>query len=188
MNWFRDYKKAAIIVGLTTAVPALLVLYVLGGLWVLRSDYKNEIDRIEPRIARLDGLVQSEERLRESSAQVGTQIAELVYPSTSDRASVAADLQRNVRELIAATGLSVTNSRILPASQTEAFEHVGLSLTVNGHLAALDAALGEIANYSPILMVETFDVRPNRAARRSAEAAVQTVTATLQIFSLRAFQ
>lgn len=188
MNWFRDYQKAAIIVGLTTAVPVLLILYILGGFWLLRADYQNEIERVEPRIARMTGLVQSEDLLKESSAEVGTQIAELVYPSTSDRASVAADLQKNVRELIAATGLSVTNSRILPASQTDAFDHVGMSLTVNGELAALDEALGEIASYSPVLMVESFDVRPNRAARRSTEAAQQTVTASLQLVSLRALQ
>ena len=188
MNWFRDYQKYATIVGLSIAIPLLLLLYILGGFWFLRADYQSEIDRVAPRIARLSGLVQSEEKLKESSSQVGTQIANLVYPATSDRASVAADLQKNVRELVAATGLSVSNSRILPASQTEAFDHVGLSLTVNGELESLDEALGEIASYSPVLMVESFDVRPNRAARRSSEAATQTVTATLQLVYVRALR
>ena len=188
MNWFRDYQKAGTIVGLSVAVPVLALLYVLGGFLVLRADYQTEIDRMEPRIARLSGLVQSEDRLNESSSEVGTQIAELVYPATSDRASIAADLQKNIRELIAATGLSISNSRILPAAQTDSFDHVGLSLTVNGDLAALDEALGEIAAYSPVLMVESFDVRPNRAARRSTDAAQQTVTASLQLTSLRALQ
>jgi general secretion pathway protein M len=188
MSWFRDYRKVAIIVGLSIAVPVVILLYVLGGLLVLRADYQTEIDRVEPRISRLSGLVQSEARLNESSSQVGGRIAELVYPASSDPASVAADLQKNIRELIAATGLTVSNSRIMPASQTESFDSVGLSLTVNGDLAALDEALGEIAAYSPVLMVESLDVRPNRAARRSTPEDQQTVTASLQLSSLRSLR
>lgn len=188
MNWFRDYQKAGIIVGLSIAVPVLILLYVLGGFLVLRADYQTEIDRVEPRIARLSGLVQSEERLNESSSKVGMQIADIVYPASSDSASVAADLQKNIRELVAAKGLSVLNSRIVPVSQTGAFDYVGLSLTVSGELAGLDEALGEIAAYSPLLMVESLEVRPNRAARRATEAAQQTVRATLHLSSLRTRQ
>jgi len=188
MNWIRDYRKAAIIVGVSLAVPVFVLLYLLGNFWFLRAEYQTEIDRIEPRIARLSGLLQSEEQLKRSSAQVDSQIAGLVYPVSSDRASVAADLQKNIRELIAATGLTVSNSRILPAVQTDAFDSIGLSLTVNGDLAALDDALAEIAAYSPVVLVDSFEVRPNRAARRSTQAEKQTVTASLQLTSLRALQ
>ena len=186
MNWLQNYRKTAIIVGISLAVPMLVLLYFWGGFWVLRLDQQNEIDRLEPRIARLSGLVESEEVLKASARKVKSKISSLVYPQTDDIATVAAALQTNVRELIAATGLTVSNSRILPAQETEAFDRVGLSLTVSGDMAALDATLAEIAAFSPLLLVESIDVRPNRSSRRGSESAAQTVTASLQLLSLRA--
>ena len=51
MNWLRDNRLSALIVGATLAVPAILVVYILGSLLVLRHDYQVQLERLEPRIA-----------------------------------------------------------------------------------------------------------------------------------------
>lgn len=188
MSWQQMDRKMLGIVGLTLAVPVVILIYILATLWMLRLDYQDEINRLEPRIARLSGLVESEAVLKASSGKVGSRIVDLVYPNTQDRAAVAADLQKNVRELMAASGLTVSNSRILGPQGDEEFDRIGLSLTVTGSMASLDATLEELAAFTPLLLIETLEIRPNRASRRSAEIAAQTVTANMQVLSLRAVQ
>lgn len=185
MSWQQMDHRTLGIVGLTVAVPVVIVIYLLATFWMLRLDYQGEIDRLEPRIARLRGLAESEAVLKASSGQVGSRIVDLVYPQTQDRAAVAADLQKNVRELMAATGLTVSNSRLLGPQGDEEFDRIGLSITVSGSMASLDTTLEELAAFTPLLLVETLEVRPNRASRRSTEAAQQTITATMQLLSLR---
>lgn len=185
MSWRQIDTKTLGIVGLTLAVPAAVTIYLLASLWMLRSDYQGEINRLEPRIARLAGLVESEEVLKESSGRVGSRIVDLVYSAEEDHAAVAADLQKNVRELIAATGLTVSNSRILAPQSDDKFDRIGLSLTVNGSMASLDVTLEELAAFAPLLLVETLEIRPNRTSRRSSDVAEQTVTANMQLLSLR---
>ena len=150
--------------------------------------YQEEIERLEPRIARLSGLAQSEGQLEISSSRVDSKIDSLVYPRTDDRAAVAAEMQKNIRELMAASGLRVLYSRMLPAKESEEFDHVQLSLTVSGDMAAFDATLAEIDLYSPLLLVESLDIRPNRASKRANDGAAQSLTVSMQLLSLRAVQ
>jgi general secretion pathway protein M len=188
MSWQQMDHKTLGIVGLTLAIPVVILIYLMATLWMLRLDYQAEIERLEPRIARLSGLVDSEAVLKASSGKVGSRIVDLVYPNTQDRAAVAADLQRSVRELMAATGLNVSNSRILGAQGDEEFDRIGLSLTVTGSMSSLDATLEELAAFTPLLLVGSLEIRPNRVSRRAAAVGEQTVTANMQVLSLRAAQ
>jgi general secretion pathway protein M len=184
MSWLRTHRRSAWICGLTLLVPLLLYLNALLGLWGMRHAYQSDIDYLEPRIARLRGLVGHESQLRDSSAQAKREVVKLVYPVSGDRATVAATLQTSVRQILSDAGLSVSNSQVLPVREEGDFDYIGIRLTVAGDLAGLDKALTGIAQYLPLLLVESLDVRPDRARR--GEAQRQTVTATLQLLSLRA--
>lgn len=185
MSWWRVHKRSAWIVALTLAIPLVIYLNTLFGLWGARQSFQKEIDNIEPRIARLRGLVEHESELHESAGKVDKRVLNLVYARSDDSAAVSADLQAKVRDLFVDSGLSVTNSQILPVREEEGFDYIGLKLTVSGGIDALDAALGEINTYRPLLLVEAINLWPDRK-RRQADADSQTVSATIQLLSLRA--
>ena len=186
--WIQSNRQAAILVGLTLALPLLLLLYLAGDLLAARAGYQREIDRLEPRIARLRGLVESERVLGQSSEKLATRVGDLVYPVSDDNAGVSAALQNSVREIATDAGLTVSNSQVLKAKEEEGFERIGLKLTVSGDIAALNAALLDLSTYTPLLLVESIEIWPDRRSGRKEEAPDQTLTATLELLSLRALQ
>ena len=188
MIWLKSNQRLVWIVGLTLIVPAVLYLNVLFSLLGLRQDYQVEIERLEPRVARLQGLLEYEDQLRESAGKVDKQVVNLVYRATSDRAAVSATLQTSVRQILVEAGLSVSNSQVLPVREEGVFDYIGLKLTVTGSVASLDAALAAIAAYRPLLLTESLDMWPNRTRGRKGEADQQTVSTSLQLLSLRAVQ
>ncbi len=188
MNWFRSNQRSAWIIGLSLLIPAILYLNLLFSLLGLRQDYQSDIDRLEPRIARLYGLMEYEEQLRDFAGKVDRQVVNLVYPVTAERATVSAALQKDVRQILVEAGLSVTNSQVLPVREENTFDYIGLKLTVTGDVAGLDAAMIALAGYTPRLLVESLDVWPARANRRKGETKVQAISASLQLLSLRAAQ
>jgi len=185
MAWLKNNRKTALIVGGTLALPIVLILFILLDFLLARQAYRAEIDRLEPRVARMRGLVKSEEQLRESVGVLGTQVLNLVYPATEDSATVSAALQKDVRQIMTDAGLSVTNSRILPVVEEESFDRIGLSLSVSGGLDALDSALLTIAAYKPLLLIDSMDIKPKRMTRSRDKNGQQIVTASFQLLTLR---
>ncbi len=186
--WVESNRHAAILVGLTLALPLVVVLWVAADLFAMRSGYQREIDRLEPRIARLRGLVQSEAQLGDYSEKIGDRLQDLVYPAAEDNAAVSAALQKDVREIASDAGLTVSNSQVLKAKQEGGFERIGLKLTLAGDLAALDRVLLDLSTYVPLLLVESLEVWPDRQSRQKDEPPHQNLTATLELLSLRATQ
>ncbi len=186
MSWVRAYRKSALIVGLTLLLPVLLVLFLVLDFFVMRQGYQSEIDRLNPRIARMAGLIQTQGQLQASAGRLGSQVLNLVYPPTEDSAAVSAALQKNVRQIMTEAGLTVTNSRILPIVEEENFDRIGLSLTVSGGLDALDEALLSMAAYTPLLLVDTMDIKPKRMTRSRDKNGQQIITASFQLLTLRA--
>jgi len=188
VNWLKVHQRTAWICGLTLLVPVLVYLNVIFSLLGVHSETQAEIDRIEPRIARLQGLIDYEDQLREAAVIVDSQVLELVYPVSEDQATVSAELQTQVRDIFGTAGLSVTNSQVLPVREQGNFDYIGVKLTVKGSLQALDEALAGLAVYLPLVLVESLDVYPARAARGKDASNQQTLTASLQVLSLRAAQ
>lgn len=186
MSWIRSHGRSAWIVGLTVLVPLLLYLNALGSLWSLRGAHQEEIDRLTPRIARLLGLVEHEDQLRESAGQVDERVSNLVYPQSQDADTAAATLQTDVRGMASRAGLTVSNSQILRVREQDNFDYIGLKLTVSGELRALDETLAEFARYRPLLLVEEFNVWPERA--RKEDEGSQLVSATIELLALRVAQ
>ncbi len=188
MNWFKTHRSSAIVVGTTLALPLLLLLYGVGSLWSLRLDYQRQIDRLEPRLARMLGVMEFEEALRAAYDQVDLRVLNLVYPAEKDRAALGAELQKNARDLMRESGMEITNSQLLPVYEKEGIEYIGLKMTTSGTLAALDAALTALAGYEPLLMVESLDVWPPRQVRGRENNSERSLTATMQLLALRKVQ
>lgn len=184
MNWLQNYRRSALIVGLSVLLPLLLLIYLLLDFWMIRQGYQEEIERLRPRVARMQGLIDSEQQLQISAGRLGSQVTNLVYPPTQDSAAVSAALQKDVREIMTNAGLTVSNSRILPLVQEESFDRIGLSIAASGGLDALDAALMEMAAYTPRLLIESMDVKPRARARN--QNSEQIVSVSISLLTLRA--
>ena len=186
MNWWRAHRRTAWVCGLTLVLPAYLFLHAFFGLWGKRAEYQSDIDYLMPRIARMQGLLDQQDTLRQSHARAATETAALIYPVSEDHTAVAAQLQNSVRQLLSRSGLSVSNSQVLPLRQRGSFDYVAVRVSVTGSLDALDAALAAIGTYQPLLLIESLDVRPSRKKRNAPDT--QSVSATLQLLSLRSRQ
>jgi len=186
VNWFRNNQRSAVIVGSTLLIPLLLVLYLVTDFWVMRQGYQKEIERLRPRIARMYGLMEVEDQLRLSVGRLGSQVTTLVYPPTEDSAAVSAALQSDIRQIMTGAGLTVSNSRILPLVQEENFDRIGVTLTVSGGLDALDAALLDMAKYTPLILIDAIDIKPKRMTRSRDKNGEQIVTATIALLTMRA--
>ena len=79
-EWINEYRHAAVMVGLTVIVPFLFLVNVVGDLLVTRQTYQSEIDGLEPKIARLRGLLESEQLLKNRVDQLDASLQKLVYP------------------------------------------------------------------------------------------------------------
>lgn len=187
-DWIQNYRRAAVIVGLTLVPPLFLLFYLLADFLVMRQGYQQEIEGLEPRIARLKGLTASEQSLVTSADGLGARLRDLAYPSSDDRAAVSATLQNSVREIVTSAGLSVTNSQVLPIKQEQGFDRIGVKLTVTGTIESLDAALMELTAYLPLLLVESIEIFPESQSRRKDKGAERKLTASLQLLSLRSTQ
>jgi general secretion pathway protein M len=190
INWLRSHQRSAAIVGLTLLLPVVVYVNTLVGLMAMRHDYQSRIDALEPRIARLQGLVEHEEQLRVAAGKVDKQVQGLVYAASDDRATVSAALQKDLREVLVEAGLTVSNSQVMPVREEETFDYIAVKLTVSGSIDSLDNALKSLAAYTPLVLVESLDVWTARPGRRQTrfQSQAQTVSARLQLLSLRAVQ
>ncbi len=186
MNWITDNRRESLFIALTLAVPLLLVCWLLIALLGMRSDYQNEIDRLEPRIARLAGLKAFAPELAAAAGQVDSDVLTLVFPATEDRAAVSTSLQKSVRDLFSAAGMEVSGSQMLAPRTEDGLDYISVKVTLQGELADLDAALADLQRYRPVLMVESMDAYPaRRGARRGNQEQQQVMTVSLQILALR---
>ncbi len=185
MSWFKDNRREALFIVLTLALPVVLVLWLMLNLLGMRAGYQDEIERIEPRVARLAGLKQFARELSAAAGQVDTDVLSLIYPPTEDRAAASTSLQKSVRDVFAEAGVSVSGSQMLSPRTEDGLEYIAVKVTAQGELADIDAALSELYRHRPMLMVESLDAYPARRGARHRGRETQTLTVSLQILALR---
>lgn len=169
-------ERTTAVVGLSLFCLLALVLYVIGNFWLMRQEYAGEIDNITPRTARLLGFIHSEEQLAAAAHQVNQVLEEVAYFDGKDSAMTAASMQQQVREVMAAAGLSVSGSQILPRRKIEGFEQLNLNITVEGDIGSLDEAIGSLRVLRPLVLIQSVNIKPLRIrnTRRGAEKAPES--------------
>ncbi|WOJ96525.1 type II secretion system protein GspM [Congregibacter brevis] len=185
MNWIRLHRRTALFVGLTLLLPAFFYLKTVFGLIGVGLEYAGDRGRIEPRVARLKGLLQNEAELAKQSQLAEGRLLEVAFPANEDPSALAARLQADIRQIMSEAGMSVSNSQVMPVRQGEYFDQVAVKLTTAGSLTALDAALIGIAAYRPQLLIESLDTFPARPNARKNSGDSQSVTAVMQLMVLR---
>lgn len=186
MSWLRAHRRTALLVGLTLLLPAYLYLSSLISLIGVGLDYRGERGRLEPRLARVQGLLMERAELQAQSARAAEVLREQVYADEQDPSALAASLQAEARQIFAEAGLAISNSQVLPVRRGELFDEVAVKIAVEGSIAAFDTALVGIAAHRPRMLVEAIDVFPVSGPGRGAQYARQALTAVVQLKVLRA--
>ena len=168
--------RTTAVVGLTLLCLLTLVLYAIGNFWLMRQEYTREIDNVTPRTARLLGFIQSEEQLAAAAHRIDQVLEEVAYFEGKDSAMTAASMQQKVREVMAAAGLSISGSQILPSKNVEGFEQLNLNITVEGNIDSLDEAIGNLRVQRPLVLIQAVNIKPLRIRkpRRGAETAPES--------------
>ncbi len=194
MKFMLKADRPTIVVGCTLGLVALLALYWILQFWLLRSGFAAEIESIQPRTARLLGIVESFDQLELASNGVGGVLRDLAYTADRDSATTAAAMQQDIRELMVDAGMSVSGSQILPVRKSAGFDRLSLDITAEGNIDELDEAFSRLNELRPLVFVESVNVKPVRARRnrRGAEGEdnasgddPRKLTARFHLFSLR---
>ncbi len=149
--------------------------------WERHHAWAQLLQTLEPRVARLEGLAGSRERLQQAVQQAERDVLRHAYPATRDASQAGNDAQQRVRELFSRPGLDVLSLQVLPARAVDRFDRIPIAVRVDGELAVLQATLAALPTLTPSVFVEGFALQGASAS----EAAPPRVVAELQLFVLR---
>ncbi len=145
------------------ALTVLLLLLPLAGaglyVWALHQSLQNHLGALEPRFARLAGLLQRQADLQALGVQADAQLARLTYPVSQDVTQAGNDAQQRIRGLFADSKLDIISIQVLPPKEESKFDRIPINLRVEGDLAGIQDALMKLANQSPVVLVDSLTLQ-----------------------------
>ena len=123
-------------------IAACVLLLVLG--WGVATAVRAHIaaaealDGVNPRVARLTGLLENEEQLRRAQSDLTANLAQFVYPAERGADDIGNDALQRVRELATQRGLRVASSQATQPKEDKdtGLDRIDLSLAVEGDWAS----------------------------------------------------
>ena len=115
---------------------------------------------LEPRYARLTGLVQYKAELEALNVKASEQLKGLTYPSSQDVTQAGNNAQQRIRSLFVDSNLNVISIQVLPPVKDDSkFDRIPISLRVEGDMAGIQSALTKLAAQTPLVLVESLSVQ-----------------------------
>ena len=113
---------------------------------------------IEPRHARLAGMLQNKELLAQAESALQANFSEYVSPAEEDPGQIANAALQRVRELASARGLRVTSSQTAAPRDENGFDRIGLNLRVEGEWPQLVDLLRELPQQRPLIYYNALQI------------------------------
>ncbi|MBK9616881.1 MAG: hypothetical protein IPO35_15755 [Uliginosibacterium sp.] len=175
------YRSVLVVGGTLLAVS---VLAAIGASYVYKKQVWAEakLAELEPRYARLQGLVIAEKSLKAASADVAKRIGTTTYPASLEVDRASGELQQRIKKIFEEASVTVVTNRVLEPKPGKDFDLISVSFSVNTSLANLQAALARVRTEAPFLKVDEFVLLP---VRRQLAWDPQLVTCTMTISALR---
>lgn len=181
-HWQRRDRLLLASGGLLLALPLVLAGIHLAD-WHQRA--QADVEQLEARHARLRGIVQQRGQIDAALQAVEAARSAYVYPASQDSAQTGNLVQQRMRELLTRAGLQVRSSQVLPPTQEQGFDRIGLLLGLDGDLASLHSALAVLAAQSPVVMVDGLDIRVQGALNSQRPTEPVRLTVGLRLSVLR---
>ncbi|HPK31311.1 MAG: hypothetical protein KDF67_01830 [Ottowia sp.] len=166
------------------AAAALLALLVLGlGYVGLKHRWATStVDSIDPRYARLTGLLQNGELLAGADKRLQDNLVLYVYPADRDAAQVGNVVLQQVRDLANTREMRVTSSQVSPVKDEKGFDRIGVNIRLEGSWDALQLLVHDLADLRPMVYAGSIQLAPRGMSRTAADA---VITVQLDLFVLR---
>ena len=166
-------------------VIALLLPVAGAGAYVWREHRltQQRLVDLEPRYARLAGLLERKAELEVMGTHANQQLARLAYPVTLDVTQAGNDAQQRIRTLFADSKLDIISIQVLtPVKEASNFDRIPINLRVEGDLAGLQNALALLSSQSPLVLVDTLSVQTIGAVKPTS---IQRLGGQFNFFVLR---
>ncbi|MFV0680478.1 type II secretion system protein GspM [Ottowia sp.] len=145
-------------IGLVAAALLVAAVWAGGFAWAKYQQARERLADIEPRHARLAGLLQNQELLTQAESAVKTNLTEYVYAATEDANQTGNTALQQVRDMATKHGLRVTSSQVTPPREEQGFDRIGLNLRVEGEWPQLVALLGDLARQRPLVQYGNLQI------------------------------
>jgi general secretion pathway protein M len=153
-------NRIAVLQALT--VLALVLPIVAGGtyLWGKHHEIQKSLTDLEPRYARLLGLVEQQAALKGLGDQASEQLVRLAYPASQDATQTGNDAQQRIRTLFADSRLDIVSIQVLPPPKDDSpFDRIQINLRVEGELVGIQTALSVLATQTPRVLVDSVTLQ-----------------------------
>lgn len=157
-------------IGWLQALSILALLLPMAGagffVWTKHQLVQSMLSDLEPRYARLAGLLERQADLKALSVQASEQLTRLTYPASQDVTQAGNDAQQRIRGLFAESKLDIISIQVLPPLKEEAkFDRIPINLRVEGDLAGIQNALLVLSRQTPVVLVDSVSVQTIGAVR-----------------------
>ena len=152
--------------GLWLLAAGCVLLLVLGwASWTVVSKYRQasaQLADIDPRHARLAGMLQDKELFAQSGRELTANLAQFVYPAADDSSQTGNSALQRVRDLASTRGLRVASSQSAAPRDEKGFDRIDLALRVEGSWPDLVATLRDLAHQRPAIFINTLQLGVQR--------------------------
>lgn len=180
----RQPKRPELII--VAAIATILGLLLLaGGAYVYGKHRQADelLQQVEPRHARLQGLLGSEDQFAAAGQHQDALMAAHAHAPEQDASQVGNSALQQLRNLLTQSGCQVLSSQVLPArDDLPEFDRIPISLRIEADPQALHQALAAIETSQPAMLITSFNLQIN-AHRRAGT--VPSLAATLSVSVLR---
>lgn len=143
------------------AAGALLLAALIGGSWIVVDKYRqaaSQLADIQPRYARLTGMLQHQEQFAQMGQTVQTNLQQFVYPAGQDSGQIGNTALQRVRELASARNLRVSSSQAAAPREDNGLDRIGLVLRIEGQWPELVEFLRELVQQRPAIYTTTLQM------------------------------
>ena len=148
-------NRVAWLQALTVLVLALPLVGAGLYVWTLHQRVQTQLTDLEPRYARLAGLLERQADLKTLGVQANQQLERLAYPSSQDVTQAGNEAQQRIRSLFAESKLDIISIQVLPPKEEGKFDRIPINLRVEGDLAGIQDALVKLSSHSPLVLVDS---------------------------------
>lgn len=175
MSELRSNRSSRIVWLQVLTVLAILIPLIGGGMYAfsVHQRAQNRLNEIEPRFARLAGLLQRQGDMAALAKQANAKLSQRAYPVTQDVSKAGNDAQQRIKTLFSESRLDIISIQVLPlkaesradTKEDANFDRISIDLRVEGELSGIQNALSLLSAQVPLVLLDSMSIQTIGAVR-----------------------